>query len=91
MCLFRINNKDKEKNKISFKTIKDLDVFDSVWIKEGEEIYSGWIFDVSRRHITVVYDLAQKDYTFRIPKPLTLTEIEQDNKILYCNKPNDDN
>ena len=91
MCLFRIVNKNKEEKKISLKTVKDLEVFDSIWIKEDGEIYSGWIFDISRRHITVVYNLAQKDYMFQIPRPLTVDKIEQDNKILYCNNPENDN
>ena len=69
------------------KTIKDLDVFDDVWIKEDNEIYYGWIYEISRRHITVVYDNAKRDYIFQIIKPLSNTQLEQDNKILYCNKP----
>lgn len=70
------------------KTIKDLDVFDDVWIKDDEEIYYGWIYEISRRHITVVYDNAKKDYKFQIVKPLNNTQLEQDSKILYCNDPN---
>ena len=69
------------------KTIKDLDVFDDIWIKEDDEIYYGWIYEISRRHITVVYDNAKRDYIFQIIKPLSNTQLEQDNKILYCNKP----
>ena len=65
----------------SLKTIKDLDFFDDVWIEEEGEIYKGWIFEISRRHITVVYDNAKKDYMFHIPR--------QDDKILYCNDPID--
>lgn len=68
------------------KTIKDLDVFDDVWIKEEGEIYYGWIYEISRRHITVVYDNAKRDYMFQIVKPLSNTQIEQDGKILYCNE-----
>ena len=88
---FLHKSKDKKEETASLKTVKDLDVFDSIWIKEDGEIYNGWIFDISRRHITVVYDLAQKDYMFQIPRPLTVDKIEQDNKILYCNNPENDN
>lgn len=71
----------------SLKTVKDLDLLDDVWIKEDNVIYKGWIFDISRRHITVIYDNAQRDYKFQLLKPLNRLTIEQDNKILYCNEP----
>ena len=47
----------------------------------------GWVYDISRRCITVVYGPDLRDFKFQIPRPLTLTQIEQGNKILYCNKP----
>ena len=73
------------------KTVKDLDVFDDVWIEEEGIVYYGWVYEISRRHITVVYDNALRDYKFQIVKPLTNDKIEQDNKILYCNEPKRDN
>lgn len=76
-----------ENNESELKTIKQLDCIDTVWIKENDTIYEGWIFDISRRHITVVYDNGEKDYKFQIIKQLNNTQIEQDDKILYCNKP----
>lgn len=75
------------KEEINLKTIKDLQEFDDVWIKEDDELFMGWIYDISRRCITVVYGPDLRDFKFQIPKPLTLTQIEQGNKILYCNKP----
>ena len=75
------------KEEINLKTIKDLQEFDDVWIKEDGELFMGWVYDISRRCITVVYGSDLRDFKFQIPRPLTLTRIEQGDKILYCNKP----
>jgi len=83
--LFRTNTDDSEQK--PQKTLKDLEFFDDIWVEEDGVVYSGWIYEISRRCITVVYDKSLRDYRFQIPRPLTLTKIEQDNKILYCNKP----
>lgn len=69
------------------KTIKDLDLLDSIWVKDDDIIYSGWIFDITRRSIIVCYGNDLRDYRFRITNLGNNTEITQDNKILYCNKP----
>ena len=82
--LFKPTQSNSEKQ---IKTIKDLQEFDDVWIKEDDELFLGWIYDISRRCITVVYGSGLSDFKFQIPRPLTLTQIEQGNKILYCNKP----
>lgn len=74
-------------NQTKVKTVKDLQLMDDIWIKENEDIYSGWIWDISRRCITVIYGEDLRDFRFQIPRPLTNTTIEQDNKILYCNNP----
>lgn len=74
-------------NEEQIKTIKDLQEFDDVWIKEDDELFLGWIYDISRRCITVVYGSDLRDFKFQIPRPLNLTQIEQGNKVLYCNKP----
>lgn len=68
------------------KTIRQLDLLDDVWVKDGDILYKGWVFDISRRHITVFYG-ENKDYMFRINKQED--KIEQNNKILYCNKPDE--
>ena len=87
--MFRLVNKYKESvtEPIPEKRIKDLDFFDDVWIKDNNDIYEGWVFDITRRHVIVVYDNAKKDFKFRIEKQTKQTEIKQDDKILYCNKP----
>lgn len=71
------------------RTLKDLTIGDTVWVKDNGEIFEGWIYDITRRCIVVVYD-SLKDYRFRIIKPLTLTEIVQGDKTLYCNEPTDE-
>ena len=65
------------------KTIRQLDFLDDVWVKDGDILYKGWVFDKTRRHIVVCYDIY--DYKFRIAGQEYT--IEQENKILYCNKP----
>lgn len=87
--MFKLVHKYEEDKK-PLKIIKDLDVFDDVWVKDEDEIYYGWIFEITRRHITVVYDNAKRDYKFHIEKQSKQTEIKQDNKVLYCNDPNKD-
>lgn len=84
--MFRLVHKYEEQEK-PLKIVKDLDIFDDVWIKEGNDVYYGWIYEITRRHVTVVYDNAKRDYKFYIEKQSKQTQIEQDNKILYCNKP----
>lgn len=84
--MFKLVHKYEEQEK-PLKIVKDLDVFDDVWIKEGNDIYYGWVYEITRRHVTVVYDNAKRDYKFYIEKQSKQTQIEQDNKILYCNKP----
>ena len=79
--------KSPEQNPIKLKTVKDLQLMDDIWIKEDGELYKGWIWDISRRCITVVYGEDLRDFRFQIPRPLTNTIIEQGNKILYCNNP----
>ncbi len=67
------------------KTIRQLDLLDDVWVKDGDILYKGWVFDKTRRHITVCYD--DFDYKFRITGQEYV--VEQENKTLYCNKPNE--
>lgn len=79
--------KSPETNQVKLKTVKDLQLMDDIWIEEDNEIYTGWVWDISRRCITVIYGPDLKDFRFQIPRPLTSCVIEQDNKILYCNSP----
>lgn len=72
-------------------TVKDLQILDDIWIEEDGEIYKGWIWDISRRCITVVYGEDLRDFKFQIPRPMNVGEIIQGNKTLYCNKQENDN
>lgn len=89
MCLKKFIEKYKkeEDKKVEPKTVKDLQLMDDIWVKEDGEIYSGWVWDISRRCVTVIYGEDLRDYKFQMQKPLNRTDIEQDNKILFCNKP----
>ena len=89
MCLKKFIEKYKkeEDKKVEPKTVKDLQLMDDIWVKEDGEVYSGWIWDISRRCVTVVYGEDLRDYRFQMQKPLNRITIEQDNKILFCNKP----
>lgn len=82
--LFLIPEQNQKK---ILKTIKDLSILDSVWIKEEDVIFEGWIFDITRRCLIVVYGKDLKDFRFRMEKPLNRTELQQDGRILYCNEP----
>lgn len=79
--------KNPEETSVKLKTVKDLQLMDDIWIEENDEIYTGWVWDISRRCITVIYGEDLRDFRFQIPRPMTSCVIEQDNKILYCNKP----
>lgn len=76
----------------SLKTLKDADLFDTVWIvdKSGT-IYEGWIYDKTRKHIIVTVPVEQgeyQDYRFIISKSNRFdTTIEQNHNILHFNKP----
>ena len=83
----KLFNPIQENTSKSLRTIKDLELFDDIWVLDDREVYKGWIYDISRRCITVVYGEDLRDFKFQIPRPLTLTEIEQGDKILYCNEP----
>jgi len=71
----------------SQRTLKDLDYFDSVWIKDNGIIYEGWVFDITRRCIVVCYGPDLLDFRFHLEKPLNCTELIQGDKTLYCNQP----
>ena len=81
------NRKPIQNLKIQSRKVKDLDIFDTVWVLDNGELFDGWIFDVTRRAVIVLYDSGLKDFRFRTEKLGDQTEINQDNKTLYCNKP----
>lgn len=84
--LFLSSKEETLKQKI---IIKDLDYLDPVWVKENGIIYEGWVFDITRRCIIVLYGSDLRDFRFRIDKNMDKTELSQDDKILYCNMPDE--
>lgn len=67
------------------KTLNEIDVFDTVWIKDTNDIYEGWIFEKTKKRLVIVS--GSKEYIVYYTRPLTQTEIKFNNKILYFNKP----
>lgn len=67
-------------------TIKDLEELSDVWIDDNGELYKGWVWEKTNKHIIVLYGDGL-DYKFNIIRPLTRTVIAQNHKILYCNNP----
>lgn len=73
------------------KTLRDVDIFDTVWIKDKSGIvYEGWIYDKTNKHIVITVVTEEgvyKDYRFIINKiNKNISEIEQNHNILYFNK-----
>lgn len=79
------------KSSVPLKTLRDADFFDTIWVKDkNENIYEGWIYDKSRKHIivTVTNENGELiDYRFIKNGSLSTTELKQDNRILYFNNP----
>lgn len=69
------------------KTIKDLSILDTVWIKDEGIMYEGWIFDITRRCIIVVYGPDLRDFRFRVDKNFDKEVITQNDKSMFCNDP----
>ena len=72
------------------KTLQDLEIFDTVWVKDLDgNIQKGWVFDLTKKHIivTIPMDGQFQDYRFRTIRPLTNTEIKQNDIVLYLNDP----
>lgn len=66
-------------------TIAEIDVLDTVWVKDGNSIVEGWVFNKTKKSIVIV--AADNEYIFHYKRPFTQTEIEFNKNILYFNKP----
>lgn len=73
------------------KTLKELDSFDTVWVLDVDgSLLEGWVYDITRKHILVVIPIGLGkfiDVRFSIKKPLSQTELTENNKTLFLNKP----
>lgn len=78
----------QETEEAKLKTIKNLDYLDTVWVKDNDTIFEGWVFDITRRGIIIVYGPDSRDFRFIVEKQYNNSEITQGNKTLYCNRPN---
>lgn len=71
------------------KTLKDIDLLDNVWIKDGDSIWSGWIYTKEKDRIIVTYcDLEEslKDIV-ALTKDEYATKVTKNNIIIYFNDP----
>ena len=68
-------------------TISNVEVFDTVWVKDEDIIHKGWIFDKTKKSFTIV--AGENEYIFHYKRPYDQTEIVSNNKILYLNNPCD--
>lgn len=66
-------------------TIAEIDVLDTVWIKDGDSIIEGWVFNKTKKSIVIV--TGDNEYIFHYKRPFTQTEIEFNKNVLYFNKP----
>lgn len=73
------------------KTLQDLEIFDTIWIENSEgELLKGWIFDINKKHVIVsAYDKDgnNHDYRFVLTRPLTQTQLKQNNTTLFLEEP----
>lgn len=81
---FLISQKEKQ---IVRKDIQSLKILDTIFIRDNNTLYEGWVFDITRRCIIVVFGPNLEDFRFRVEDKSKESIIEQDGKILYCNKP----
>lgn len=72
------------------KTISDLDIADSVWIKDSHNIlHEGWVYDINKKRIIVITSDKNDilEFRFTITRPLSQIQLTQNNKTLYLNEP----
>lgn len=87
--LLNIFKAEPVKKSIPLKTVRDIDFFDTVWIRDKSGIvYQGWVFDKNKKHVIVTVlkeDGKYYDYMFLLGKSGNKTEIEQNHNILFLN------
>lgn len=77
------------------KLIKDLDIFDSIWINDDDKIYSGFVMGIDKNLVSVTYrtsydyldDVTFKDAIFNITRDLLKTSTTENNITLYTYDP----
>ncbi len=91
-CLSFLLLKKKElpSNEIvkSLRKIKDIQIYDDVYIQIDNQIYTAWVMQKNINSIIIGYTIGEdfKEYTFNIRGMWNKTQIIQDNKMLILNK-----
>lgn len=70
------------------KKIKDIQIYDDVYIQIDNQIYTAWVVQKNINSIIIDYTIGEdfKEYTFNIRGMWNKTQIIQDNKMLILNK-----
>lgn len=92
-CLNLLFPKKKEPllNEITvdpLKKIKDIQIYDDVYIQINNQIYTAWVMKKNINSIIIGYTIGEdiKEYTFNIRGMWNKTQVIQDNKMLILNK-----
>lgn len=72
----------------SLRKIKDIQIYDDVYIQIDNQIYTAWVMQKNINSIIIGYTIGEdfKEYTFNIRGMWNKTQIIQDNKMLILNK-----
>lgn len=70
------------------KKIKDIQIYDDVYIQIDNQIYTARVMQKNINSIIIGYTIGEdfKEYTFNIRGMWNKTQIIQDNKMLILNK-----
>lgn len=92
MCLIKylkriLRNEDIQQRPL--KTFLDIDIFDDVWYKVGDDIYRGWVFNKTKHGLYIVYSNGETllEDAIIVDRPYNVTEVYNKNNILYFNEP----
>lgn len=69
--------------------LSQLKQFDDVWIKIENFICEGWVLEIVKDIISIVYTDSNgklQETRFNLERPLDRTVLEQNNRILILNK-----
>ena len=85
-----LKKKELSSNEIvkSLRKIKDIQIYDDVYIQIDNQIYTAWVMQKNINSIIIGYTIGEdfKEYTFNIRGMWNKTQIIQDNKMLILNK-----
>lgn len=85
-----LKKKELPSNEIvkSLRKIKDIQIYDDVYIQIDNQIYTAWVMQKNINSIIIGYTIGEdfKEYTFNIRGMWNKTQIIQDNKMLILNK-----